>query len=187
MHAMKRLFAFLVALPLVLFGCSTQTPEPPEPPRMASFEASIGTKLAQDAAEYAEKSTELCLGKWFESYVASRKVVVLIGDREPTTFGPWTAAKEYGTTDAKDDGSLTEWADNYYITHDWSEIGQQILSLVPGDVVTVNGRQARVTEVFNYPKDSYYDEIMQLSGKKGIVLQTCYPESDYNRIVFAST
>lgn len=184
---MKRIFAFLVVIPLFLFGCETATPEPPEPPRMASFEASIGTKLAKNAAEYVESSTQLCLGKWFESYVASRKVEVLIGDREPSSFGPWTAAKEYGTTDANDDGSLTEWADDYYITHDWSEIGQQILGLVPGDVVTINGRQARVTEVFNYPKDSYYDEIMQLSGKKGIVLQTCYPASDYNRIVFAST
>ncbi len=184
---MKRLLALLLVLPLVLFGCGAKTPEPPEPPRMASFEASIGTKLVEDAVGYAKRSSELCLSVWFEAYVTSRKVEVLVGDREPASFGPWTAAKEYGTTDAKDDGSLTEWADNYYITHDWSEIGQQILGLVPGDVVTVNGRQAKVTEVFNYPKDSYYDEIMQLSGKKGIVLQTCYPESDYNRIVFAST
>ena len=178
---------------LTLVGCTTQAPTLDEQstqqsvtPTVASFGPELAQGLATKANTYADTALETCLSRWFSAYVSSRIVQITPEEREPQSFGPWFAQKEYGTTDASDDGRLTEWADNYYITHDWSDIGQQILTLIPGDTVTINGRSMRVEGIFNYPKDSYYDEITEIIGTDVIGLQTCYPSSDYNRVVYGS-
>lgn len=125
-----------------------------------------------------------CFGEWFDQYVSNRIIGVTLNLRDTESFGPWAARAEYGTADASEDGSLTEWADHYYITHDWSDFGKQILTMQPGDKATINGRTITVKEVCNYPKDSFYEEVLHIAGEDAIVLQTCYPDSDENRIVY---
>ena len=119
-----------------------------------------------------------------QAWVVSRIVPVELTRGEAASFGPWYAAWDPRTSEAHDDGSLSEWEDGYYITHNWSEIGQQIMGLVPGDAVTVNDRTMVVVSVFDYPKDAYDDEIRLLAGGR-FVLQTCSDEDAYNRIVLA--
>lgn len=181
----------LLACSLLLCAChandsaaSTESAEPETPKIDVVMNA---TPLVSSAIGLRNATVKRCGDAWYMSYVRSRVVPVVAPDRvETLNLGPWIAAKDYGATDARYDGSLTEWNDLYYITHDWSEYGQQILALWNGDHVTVNGRTVTVSWVCNYPKDSYYEEVRALAGEAPVVFQTCYPDSEYNRIVFAS-
>ena len=191
MHKRTALISMLMALLLALSGCNaaaSSSSEQSSPQPVASTFASFGPELAQGLATksntFGQAALGTCIREWFSAYVTFRIVPVEPQQRDPESFGPWFAEKDYGTTDAREDGSLTEWADNYYITHDWSEIGQQILALTLGDTVTINGRSMRVEGIFNYPKDSYFDEITEIIGFDVVGLQTCYPSSDYNRVVY---
>ncbi len=180
-------------LALTICGCSApvsrqaQAPSSSVPtPSVTSYRPALLEELDSKTTDFSDTSFQSCVSGWFSAYVASRVVEVTPSRSETTSFGPWTAEKEYGTADAREDGSLTEWADNYYITHEWSPIGQQILSFVPGDTVTVNGRTVKIQRIFNYPKESFSDEILELSGPNAVVFQTCYPNSDENRIAFGA-
>ena len=180
--------ATLLSCCLLLSACNasepvaTEEPEPPKPEVVMNV-----SSLVSGASGLKDSTVKRCGDAWYMSYVRSRVVPIIAPDRnEALNLGPWTAVKDYGATDARSDGSLTEWNDLYYITHDWSEYGQQILALWNGDHVTVNGRTVTVSWVCNYPKDSYYEEVRALGGAEvPVVFQTCYPDSDYNRIVFA--
>ena len=185
--------ALVLAIAMVTCGCTTPSPKHRQAssssssvmtPSLAPFRPVLLEELDSDTADFSNASFQSCVSGWFSAYVASRVIEVTPGRTETTSFGPWTAEKEYGTTDAREDGSLTEWADNYYITHEWSPFGQQILSFVPGDTVTVNGHTVRIERIFNYPKQSFSDEIEEISGPGVVVFQTCYPNSDENRIAF---
>ena len=118
------------------------------------------------------------------AYARRRIVPMSFLMRDPMHYGPWTAHKDYYATDADDNGALTEWEDSYYVTHDWSDYGKQILSIIPGDTVEVNGRTMRVADIFDYPKEAYSNEIWALVGEDAVVLQTCEPNSDLNRIAY---
>lgn len=174
-----RLVAALVCPVLLasLVGC---VPEP-EPP-------TFGSDLLAPIVDYGGSQwlgiTDEVFIRWFDSYCLARIREVPLTGREPMSFGPWSAMEDYGTEDADSDGRLTEWADHYYITHDWSDYGTQILSMEPGDAVQVNEDAIVVERVFDYPKDSYYEEVMRIIGSDAVVFQTCYPDSDYNRIVY---
>lgn len=120
---------------------------------------------------------------WRYNYAYARMRLVSIVPRDPVSTGPWEAEWDSELVEAKDDGSLTEWCDYYYVTHNWSYYGQIILDLQPGDIVTVNGEPVRVEGIFDYPKDSILDEILALVGEDAVVFQTCVPDEDYNRIV----
>ena len=120
---------------------------------------------------------------WRYNYAYARMRPVSIVPRDPVSTGPWEAEWDSELVEAKDDGSLTEWCDYYYVTHNWSYYGQIILDLQPGDIVTVNGEPVRVEGIFDYPKDSILDEILALAGEDAVVFQTCVPDEDYNRIV----
>lgn len=155
-------------------------------PTVASFPTIVEPQLVSSANEYTGTAVDVCFKSWFNAYANSRVIYVEPQVREPLEFGPWTAVQDFGTTDAHDDGSLTEWASNYYITHDWSDYGQQILALTPGDTVSVNGRQVHVDGLFNYPKDSFYEEIVEVCGSDKVIFQTCYPDSEQNRVVYGT-
>ncbi len=189
MRHLLLLFA-LGVMPLHVCACSSQetlnSRTHVSQALFAPCEDELASRLSTAAYTFRTQTLEACFQQGYHAYVAPRVVEVEPEPREATSFGPWTAEKEYLTEDARNDGSLTEWYDNYYITHDWSDIGQQILSLIPGDHVVVNGRELRIEGIFNYPKDSYYDEIIHLVGSNKVVLQTCYPDSEYNRIVYGS-
>ena len=118
------------------------------------------------------------------AYAESRIVSLTYPLLEPAHYGPWSAHKDYYATDADADGALTEWEESYYVTHDWSYYGERILSIIPGDTVEINGRTMEVSDIFDYPKAAYSDEIWELVGKDAVILQTCEPDSDLNRIAY---
>lgn len=162
------------------YADSTDKPVPKDiPVRIATVPSLVAT-----GTFLISGNSSLDVLVWFDAYAKSRALPVVPNEREAIAFGPWTAEKDYGATDARADGSLTEWADNYYITHSWSEYGQQILTMQPGDSVLVNGRHITVEGAFDYPKAGFYNEIMQVTGQDALVLQTCFPNSNRNRIVY---
>lgn len=122
--------------------------------------------------------------RMFRDYVLGRVVPITLTYEANQSYGPWNAVKDYEAVEASNEGLLTEWDDEYFITHDWSEYGQQIRTMVPGDTVTINGRQITVKDVFDYPKDAYLGEIRELIGSDSLIMQTCEPNSDLNRIVY---
>lgn len=170
---------------VLLFGCapSQEIVTVVEEPQFESFGPSLTKNLVDAADEFGTASVNACFASGFNAYVQSRIVEIEPTQREPQSFGPWFAHKDYFATDAHDDGSLTEWYDEYFISHEWSETGKQILTFIPGDTVEVNGLRVQIASIYNYPKDSYYDEITAVTGDN-VVFQTCYPNSDYNRICF---
>lgn len=181
----KWLVAILFALLLVgAFGCSAEGSNPQVEPTYRSSRKALAAGTLTSARTFCVDSLNACIQSGFVAYVNSRVVEVIPTGRAPLVLGPWEAEEDYHATDASSDGSLTTWADDYYITHDWSEIGQEILSIEPGDTVLVNGTTVLIEDTFNYPKDSYYDEIQELVGADAVVFQTCYPDSDYNRIAW---
>ena len=151
--------------------------------------ASAAVTFASEAASIGAGVTTRCafgsINDWYDVYATSRIRELTYGPRERIAFGPWQARAEYGTPEAAADGALTEWADNYYITHEWSDYGIQILRMIPGDTVTVNGRTATVEQIFDYPKASFLNEIRHIANEDTMVLQTCVPNDTYNRIIIA--
>lgn len=178
-----------LALMLCLSGCSAYaSPTSMATPSAAAPEAThgsatFGPSLQQKAIDALPSFFEDSYAMWFRTHSQARVIPVSITPRDPVSFGPWYARQEFGTAEANDDGSLTEWEHDYFITHDWSEIGQQILCMSPDDHVVVNDRHFVVEDVFNYPKDSFLEEVREVVGPQKVVFQTCYPDSDVNRIV----
>ena len=120
----------------------------------------------------------------YHEYAISRIVPMSYEARENVSFGPWVAPLDIGATDASDDGLITEWAKLYYVTHDWSEYGQQIRQMIPGDALAINGKGVLVVDIFDYPRDAYLEEIREIVGQDAVVLQTCEPGTPNNRIVW---
>ena len=185
------LFVMLIALLLASpapHSAYAQTFETLEEDAIASFrfesEKSYRNLTYFLGYHYLLRSSDEAYYLCYHDYVMSRIVPLEFPAREPEDFGPWSARKEYGAADAAADGSLTEWADNYYITHDWSDYGQEILTICPDDTVSINGRTFTVEDAFCYPKDGYLEEVRDIVGEDTIVVQTCEPSSTLNRIVY---
>lgn len=81
---------------------------------------------------------------------------------------------EYGAAEGASDGACTQWADGYYVAHDWSESGGQIASRP--DTVVVDGQRYAyagsmvVPEGSDYYASGVYD-FTHADG--GIGFQTC--------------
>lgn len=87
--------------------------------------------------------------------------------------GAWSPAyrDEYGTDTAADDGSLTQWADGYYIAHDWSENGKAIAS---GRNVVIDGREYALAGSQTVPPGTPYEDVEGwVHADGGIGMQTC--------------
>lgn len=126
------------------------------------------------------------LHRMFCEYVDSRVVAMEVYARLPQRYEGWEAHDDFEAPEASPEGLLTRWEPNWYITHEWSWYGEQILGLVPGDVIEINGRLMKVESLFDYPKKSFTDEIYELLGRDCVILQTCEPNSDLNRIVYGN-
>lgn len=135
-----------------------------------------------EAIVYARDTYPMILHK----YAVSRIVPMTYEERENVSFGPWVAPRDIGATDANEDGLITEWAERYYVTHDWSEYGQQIRQMIPGDALAINGNGVLVVDIFDYPRDAYLEEIREIVGSDAVVLQTCEPGTPNNRIVWCT-
>ncbi len=175
----------LVTLGMAALNPTHTTTEPDVKP---TAHLSFNEEMASVVSEAEGQIYDNTFYAWYDAYTQSRIVPLILNDRESLRYGPWEARPEKGTVDASSDGALTEWATNYYIAHDWSDYGQEILTMQPGDEAEVNGKTFTVEGIFNYPKDSFYEEIMRIVDKDAtgvtVVFQTCYPDSTFNRIVY---
>ena len=116
-------------------------------------------------------------------YALGRVVSLSYTSQESMVFDGWVAYDDLDGTEASPDGLLTQWAEGYYVTHDWSEYGQLILTMVPGDQVVIDGVPIDVVEIFDYPKEAYLRELRAVVDEGRVILQTCEPGEDLNRIV----
>lgn len=89
--------------------------------------------------------------------------------------GSWNVdyRDDYGAPTGAADGACTQWADGYYVAHDWSEAGEKIASR-PGTVVVDGQRYAYVSSEV-VPRDTTYEEVYAFThANGGIGFQTCY-------------
>ena len=96
----------------------------------------------------------------------------------------WTCGADYGGI-APVDGSLSEWAPHYYVAHSYGPYGEVILGLEQGDTVTVNGTAVTVEGAVIMPQQCAYEDVMNRVGWDATVFQTCVPDSDTCRFVYA--
>lgn len=79
----------------------------------------------------------------------------------------------YGTAEADANGALTQWADNYFIAHDWSANGKRIASH-PAHVI-INGTTYHYVSEMVVSRDTYLDDVEAFCyANNGIAFQTCY-------------
>lgn len=79
----------------------------------------------------------------------------------------------YGTEAADPSGALTQWADNYFVAHNWSANGKRIASR-PAHVI-INGTTYHYVSEMVVSRDTYLDDIEAFCyANNGIAFQTCY-------------
>ena len=79
----------------------------------------------------------------------------------------------YGTEAADPSGALTQWADNYFIAHNWSANGKRIASR-PAHVI-INGTTYHYVSEKVVSRDTYFDDTKAFCyANNGIAFQTCY-------------
>lgn len=79
----------------------------------------------------------------------------------------------YGTEAADPSGALTQWADNYFIAHDWSANGKRIASR-PAHVI-INGTTYHYVSEMVVSRDTYFNDTKAFCyANNGIAFQTCY-------------
>ncbi|MEY8436690.1 hypothetical protein AAK967_02945 [Atopobiaceae bacterium 24-176] len=107
---------------------------------------------------------------------ASGQAAEAAGEGGGAGDGAWNVSyrNEYGAAEGAADGACTQWADGYYVAHDWSESGAQIASK-PNTVVVDGQRYAYagsmvVPEGSDYYGSGAYD-FTHADG--GIGFQTC--------------
>ena len=94
------------------------------------------------------------------------------GSNATDTWQP-SYVNAYGTAAADDSGALTQWADNYFIAHDWSANGKRIASR-PAHVV-INGTTYHYVSEKVVSRDTYFDDTKAFCyANNGIAFQTCY-------------
>jgi hypothetical protein len=87
----------------------------------------------------------------------------------------WTPSyyNAYGTAEADANGALTQWADNYFVAHNWSANGKRILSR-PAHVV-INGTTYHYVSEKVVGRDTCLDDVEAFCyANNGIAFQTCY-------------
>lgn len=84
----------------------------------------------------------------------------------------------YGTAEAAADGSVTQWADGYFVAHVWSSNGQRILSRPT--YVVVNGRTYRYVSSMEVSRDTTWQAVEPyVHAGGGIGFQTCVNGGGY--------
>lgn len=93
-----------------------------------------------------------------------------------SAFDTWTPSyyNAYGTAEADANGALTQWADNYFIAHNWSANGKRIASR-PAHVV-INGTTYHYVSEMVVSRDTCFDDTIKAFcyANNGIAFQTCY-------------
>ena len=92
-----------------------------------------------------------------------------------SAFDTWQPSyfNAYGTEAADPSGALTQWADNYFIAHNWSANGKRIASR-PAHVI-INGTTYHYVSEMVVSRDTYFDDTKAFCyANNGIAFQTCY-------------
>lgn len=92
-----------------------------------------------------------------------------------SAFDTWQPSyyNAYGTAEADPNGALTQWADNYFIAHNWSANGKRIASR-PAHVI-INGTTYHYVSEMVISPDTYFDDVEAFCyANNGIAFQTCY-------------
>lgn len=93
-----------------------------------------------------------------------------------SAFDTWTPSyyNAYGTTEADANGALTQWADNYFVAHNWSANGKRIASR-PAHVI-INGTTYHYVSEMVVSRDTCFDDTIKAFcyANNGIAFQTCY-------------
>lgn len=126
----------------------------------ASVDASVAAKKA--AEEAARKAEEERRARGSASQ-----------DANATDTWHVTYYNAYGTEEADANGAVTQWADRYFIAHDWSSNGQRIMSK-PAHVV-VDGQTYHYVSSRVVTRDTTWSQIQGFAqANGGIAFQTCY-------------
>lgn len=173
--------------PFLPQGCAPEAPQPePDasavPASVTSRAAAFGYLGVIRLAGSALDAHDQVYGAYV-SYVDGRVVELSRVIRPTQYFGPWEAVIDHEAVEADPNGGIIQWDNGYYVTHDWSVYGQQILTMMPGDIVTINGLAVQVVDIYDYPKEAYLSEVLVKAGEDSVVFQTCEPGHDLNRIV----
>nr|WP_303181845.1 FIVAR domain-containing protein [Lachnoclostridium phocaeense] len=134
-----------------------------------SVEASIAKQQEIEASAARRASAAR-----YASEEAAKNTAGNGGQAKKSGDGTWYVdySNAYYTGSAAADGSVTQWADGYYIAHSWSSGGQAIASR-PGTVV-VNGRTYRYVSSMVVPEGTTWDSVSGfVHANGGIGFQTC--------------
>ena len=99
----------------------------------------------------------------------------------------WEAETDFYAPEAPSSGRLSEWEEDYFITHSWSVYGKALLCMEAGDIIVINGERCIVDGYFDISKGGYDTDVRYFAGDDSHVFQTCIPDTEYNHIVFASS
>lgn len=87
-------------------------------------------------------------------------------------------SRAHGTAEAASDGGVTEWADGYYIAHDWSDSGAKITGRT--EYVEVDGQTYRLADSKEVSRDTTWNEVEGwVHANGGIGMQTCVEGGGY--------
>ena len=70
------------------------------------------------------------------------------------------------------DGRLVEVVDGWYAAMDYSPYGKSIIDMEVGDRIVIDGRDAEIDAVSDYPEESTFDDIYADLGDDGVFFQT---------------
>lgn len=152
-------------------------------------EALLADESADDLAAYQSATDELNAAKASvdESVAAKKAAEETARKAEEERKARGSAAQDanatdtwhvtyynaYGTEEADANGAVTQWADRYFIAHDWSSNGQRILSK-PAHVV-VDGQTYHYVSSRVVTRDTTWSQIQGFAqANGGIAFQTCY-------------
>lgn len=127
-------------------------------------------KASVDESVAAKKAAEEAVRKAEEERKARGSAAQ---DANATDTWHVTYYNAYGTEEADANGAVTQWADRYFIAHDWSSNGQRIMSK-PAHVV-VDGQTYHYVSSRVVTRDTTWPQIQGFAqANGGIAFQTCY-------------
>ncbi|WP_251159440.1 hypothetical protein [Caniella muris] len=149
----------------------------------AAVKAEVDAAVAErEAAEAAARAAAKTIGT--SAGYASEAAAVAAAPAGATTYrgsdGVWHIdySRAHGTAEAASDGGVTEWADGYYIAHDWSDSGAKITGRT--EYVEVNGQTYRLAGSKEVSRDTTWNEVEGwVHANGGIGMQTCVEGGGY--------
>lgn len=138
---------------------------------------------AEAAAARAAASASKGSGAYGNSF-ASKGAAAAAAPAGASTYqssdGAWhiNYSNAYGTGSAASDGSVTKWADGYYIAHNWSDNGAKITGRT--EYVEVDGKTYRLAGSQEVSRDTTWEEVEGwVHANGGIGMQTCVEGGGY--------